>query len=91
MILSALREGYRQGARGPAQDDVVTRQAWGFDLGKIGVRIDIWQGGQDLNVPRHAGEYLRATLPATRSFFLPKAGHFSLLSHWNEMLTRLME
>lgn len=91
MILSALREGYRHGTRGPAQDDVITRQRWGFDLRKIGVRIDIWQGGQDLNVPRHAAEYLRATLPTTRSFFLPEAGHFSLLSHWNEMLTRLVE
>ena len=91
MILSALREGYRQGPRGPAQDDVITRQRWGFDLRKIGVRIDIWQGGQDLNVPRHAAEYLRATLPITRSSFLPQAGHFSLLQHCNEMLTRLVE
>ena len=91
MILSALREGYRQGARGPAQDDVLTRQRWGFDLRKIGVRIDLWQGGQDRNVPRHAAEYLRATLPITRSFFFSQEGHFSLLLHWNKVLTRLME
>ena len=91
MILSALREGYRQGTRGLAQDDVITRQGWGLGLRKIGVRVDIWQGGQDLNAARYAAEYLRATLPITRSFFLPQEGHFSLLSHWNEMLTRLVE
>jgi pimeloyl-ACP methyl ester carboxylesterase len=89
MILSALREGYRQGTRGSAQDDVITRQRWGFELRKIRVRIDIWQGGEDLNVPRHAGEYLRATLPTTRYFFLPEEGHFSLLNHWNELLRYL--
>jgi pimeloyl-ACP methyl ester carboxylesterase len=91
MILAALREGYRQGTRGPAQDDVITRQGWGFELREIRARIDIWQGRQDVNVPRHAGEYLRATLPTTRSFFLPEEGHFSLLKHWNEVLTSLLE
>jgi pimeloyl-ACP methyl ester carboxylesterase len=91
MILKALREGYRQGTRGPAQDDVIIRQGWGFELREIRVRVDIWQGGQDLNVPGHAGEYLRAMLPTTRSFFRPEEGHFSLLQHWNEMMTRLLE
>jgi pimeloyl-ACP methyl ester carboxylesterase len=91
MILRALREGYRQGTRGPAQDDVITRQGWRFDLREIRVRVDIWQGGQDLNVPRHAGEYLRATLPTTRYFFQPEEGHFSLLQHWNEIMKNLLE
>jgi pimeloyl-ACP methyl ester carboxylesterase len=91
MILSALREGYRQGARGPAQDDVVHEQGWGFDLRDIRVRTDVWQGGQDVNVPRHAGEHLRTLLPAARFFFLPEEGHFSILEHWNAMITSLLE
>ncbi len=91
MILSAIREGYRQGARGPAQDDAVHEQDWGFDLREIRVRTDIWQGGQDLNVPRHAGEHLQALLPAARFFFLPDEGHFSILTHWNAMITSLLE
>jgi len=91
MILSALREGYRQGARGPAQDDVVHEQDWGFDLRDIRVRTDVWQGGQDVNVPRHAGEHLRTLLPAARFFFLPEEGHFSILEHWNAMITSLLE
>jgi len=41
--------------------------------------------------PARALRLLKATLPITRSFFLPQAGHFSLLQHWNEMLTRLVE
>jgi hypothetical protein len=40
---------------------------------------DVWQGGQDVNVPRHAGEHLRTLLPAARFFFLPEEGHFSIL------------
>src|SRR6266567_3453755 len=91
MILRALREGYRQGTRGPTQDDIITRQRWGFELREIRARVDIWQGGQDLNVPRHAGEYLRATLPTTRYFFRPEEGHFSMSKHWNEMMTSLLE
>jgi pimeloyl-ACP methyl ester carboxylesterase len=91
MILTASREGTRQGARGPAQDDIIRQHRWGFELREIRVRTDIWQGGQDLNVPSHAGEYLRATLPTTRYFFLPEEGHFSILKHWNEMMTSLLD
>jgi pimeloyl-ACP methyl ester carboxylesterase len=91
MVLSAIREGYRQGARGPARDDVVHEQDWGFDLREIRVRTDIRQGGQDLNVPRHAGERLRTLLPAARFLFLQEEGHFSILAHWNAMITSLLE
>jgi pimeloyl-ACP methyl ester carboxylesterase len=91
MILSAIREGYRQGARGPARDDVVHEQDWGFDPREIRVRTDIWQGGQDVNVPKHAGEHQRTLLPGARFFFLPDEGHFSILAHWNAMLTGLLE
>jgi hypothetical protein len=41
----------------------------------IGQRIDAWQDGADMNVTRHAGEYVQDTLPTARTTSLPGEGH----------------
>jgi len=90
IVVGSIREGFRQGSRGVAQDDMLTNQNWGFDLRQVRPRIDIWHGDADVNVPVHAGEYLHDTLQNTRATFLPGQGHFLLLSHWEDVLTALV-
>lgn len=90
ILVGSLREGFRQGFRGVAQDDVLINQEWGFDLKRVKPRIDIWHGEADVNVPIHAGQYLRDALPNTRTFFLPGAGHFFVLARWEEILSELV-
>lgn len=90
IFVSALREGFRLGSRGVAQDDTLINQEWGFDLTYISPRIDIWHGQADVNVPIHAAHYLHAMLPQTRATFLPGEGHFFLFQRWEEILSALV-
>jgi len=91
IIVGSIREGFRQGSRGVAQDDTLTNRDWGFDLKRVQPRIDLWHGDADVNVPIHAAEYLRDTLSNARATFLPGQGHFLLLGHWEEVLAALVD
>ena len=90
-MVRSLREGFRQAARGVAQDDCLVNQDWGFALEEVKPRIDIWHGERDVNVPIHAGQYLKVILPNTRTHFLPGEGHFFLLTRWQEVLSALVD
>jgi pimeloyl-ACP methyl ester carboxylesterase len=89
-FVQSIREGFRQGSRGVAQDDVIIRRDWGFDLGSIRVPVDIWHGEADTNVPISGGRHLAAVLPRAQPFFLPGEGHFFVLSRWGEVLAALV-
>jgi pimeloyl-ACP methyl ester carboxylesterase len=90
IFVNAVREGFRPGSRGVAQDDILITQEWGFDLATIKPRIDIWHGEADVNVPIGAARYLQNTLPHTRATFLPGEGHFLLLKNWWRILSELI-
>ena len=91
ILARSIQEGFRHGSRGVAQDDILINQEWGFDLGEVRPRIEVWHGESDVNVPIHAGEYLRDMLPNVRATFLSGEGHFFLLKRWREVLTALMD
>jgi pimeloyl-ACP methyl ester carboxylesterase len=90
MWFNDVREGYRQGWHGVARDDIIIMQDWGFDIAKIKVRVDIWHGEQDRNVPVVSGEYLRDRIPNNRATFFPGEGHLFLLSHWGRVVQTLV-
>lgn len=90
IFVSAIREGFRLGSRGVAQDDILINQEWGFDLARVLPRIDIWHGEADVNVPIHAAKYMRDVLPNAQAFFLPGEGHFFVLTHWEAILSTLV-
>lgn len=90
MWFADVREGYRQGWQGIAQDDTIIMQDWGFDIADIRVRIDIWHGEQDRNVPIFSSEYMRDQIPNNRATFLPGEGHFFLLCHWGRVVQSLV-
>ena len=85
----SVREALRPGWRGAARDDVIENKDWGFDPAQISVRIDIWHGTEDVNVPCHAGRYLHDTIPHNRATFVPGEGHFLLMVRWGEILAAL--
>jgi pimeloyl-ACP methyl ester carboxylesterase len=86
-----LQEGYRQGWQGPAQDDIITNSPWGFRLEDITVRIDVWQGEVDANVPLNQGQYQHGRLPNSRLTVLPGQAHLYLLAQWRAVLAALVE
>lgn len=90
LFVRAVREGFRSGSKGVAQDDILINREWGFDLAEIKQRIDIWHGEADVNVPIGAARYLRDKLPHARATFLPGEGHFFLLKYWEKILSELV-
>jgi pimeloyl-ACP methyl ester carboxylesterase len=90
MLVENIKEGYRQGGEGPAQDDIIINSSWGFSLEDIQTRFDVWQGDVDKNVPVNLGEYQHEVLPNSRLRILPGQAHLYLLTHWREILERLV-
>jgi pimeloyl-ACP methyl ester carboxylesterase len=89
-FVASIREAFRGGWQGTARDDVLVNRDWGFALSAIGVRVDVWHGEADVNVPCHAGEYLHAHIPHSRIILLPGEGHFFLIKRWREILAALL-
>ncbi len=91
MLFEDIKEGYRQGWQGPAQDDIIINSPWGFEIDDIRVRIDIWQGELDKNVPLNQGQYLHEKIPNSRFNVLPGQGHLYLLARWRDVLKSLLK
>jgi len=91
MFVADIQEGYRQGWQGPAQDDIIINKPWGFRLEDITIRIDIWQGEVDQNVPLNQGLYQHERIPNSRLTVLPGQAHLYLLAQWREVLAALVE
>lgn len=72
-----VREAYRQGGRGHADDAALamTGHSWGFDLGAIEVPVYLWHGEADTLVSKAMAEHLAEALPRCEAHFVPDAGH----------------
>lgn len=91
-FIADIREGYKQGWEGPAQDDIVIiNQPWGFKLENIKPRIDIWQGKQDKNVPFNHGVFQNKVIPNSRLIVLENEAHLYLFKEWKNVLSKLIE
>lgn len=84
-----IKEGYRQGPAGPAQDDIVINSPWEFRLEGISVPVDIWQGEIDSNVPLIQGQVQNDRLPNSTLRVLPGTAHMFPLLMWQEILHAL--
>ncbi len=91
MLIPDIQEGYRQGWDGPSRDDILINTPWGFRVEEITVRIDIWQGEVDKNVPVNQGRYQHELIPNSRFTVLPGQAHLYILERWKEILSKLVE
>ena len=90
LMVAGIQEGYRQGWHGPAQDDILINSPWGFRLGEITIRVDIWQGELDKNVPLNQGQYQHEKIPNSRLTVIPGQAHLYLFDLWKEILANLV-
>ncbi len=88
-FLSCYLEAFRRGSWGVAQDLRLLTRPWGFDLGSITASTSIHHGDADTTVPvQHARLYAEA-IPGAQLRIYPGEGHFSILSHPQDVLAAL--
>lgn len=83
------REAFRQGIKGPLQDMIIYSSDWGFDLKDIDLKISLWHGELDKNVPVWLAKYVTNRLRNCKPTFLPEAGHFLLARMGEEILASI--
>lgn len=91
MLISDIKEGYKQGGKGPARDDIIINSPWKFDIRNIRTHFDIWQGDSDKNVPANQGMYQAEILPDNSFHLLSNKGHMFLLEEWRNVLSELIK
>jgi pimeloyl-ACP methyl ester carboxylesterase len=88
-FLTCYLEAFRRGSWGVAQDLRLLTRPWGFDLGSITAPTSIHHGDADTTVPvQHARLYAEA-IPGAELRIYPGEGHFSILSHPQDILAAL--
>ena len=76
-----------QGVGGWLDDDLAFTRPWGFDVAAISIPVQVWQGGQDLMVPRSHGEWLGRHVPGADVHFPDEDGHLTVgENHRGEVL-----
>lgn len=88
-LLEAFAEALRAGSRGLAHELALFGQAWGFALEAITVRVELWHGESDLQVPVWLGRATAERLPRCRARMIPGAGHYWIFDHQDELLDTL--
>lgn len=83
-------EASRQGVQGMIQEARLLTSPWGFPLEDIRIPVHLWYWEGDSIVPLQMGRYLHARIPSTVPHFLQGGGHFSLYSHWKDILASLV-
>ncbi len=90
-FIAVIREAFRRGEDGALTDLRLASRRWGFPLSEVPIVVNLWFGGQDVNVPPAAGRYLAAALPRSEARFYPEQGHASLLlNRYEEIITGLL-
>jgi hypothetical protein len=89
MLLADLREAFRQGADGLADDLLAFWRPWGFRLADVAPGARLWHGAHDTRAERDARHLARA-LPDARLTVWDDAGHYGVLRHWGEVLDGLV-
>jgi pimeloyl-ACP methyl ester carboxylesterase len=80
-LYDSFRTATKHGVDGWLDDDLAFVRPWGFDVGSIAVPVQLWQGGQDLMVPRAHGEWLAGRVPGVEVHIVPEDGHLTVVEH----------
>jgi pimeloyl-ACP methyl ester carboxylesterase len=72
-------EAYRHGSRGATWETVMAARPWGFRLEDIGMKVHLWHGELDTNVPPAMGRYQASAIPDCEATFYADEGHMSLV------------
>lgn len=89
-MMETKTEAFRQGIRGPALELKLYTSNWGFDLGEIKSKVNLFYGEEDMSVPIVMGKYYQKIIKNSVLKTYPKEGHLISVSHSEEILKVLM-
>lgn len=89
MAAARIDESAALGAAGPSYDFWLYTTPWNLDLGSITVRVDIYSGDHDHNVPVQHAVDQAAAIPTSTLTIWPASGHFAGIQRFGEILARL--
>jgi pimeloyl-ACP methyl ester carboxylesterase len=82
-------EALRHGTKGAALEGWLYTRPWGFRLEDIRMRVHLWQGGADVNVPIAMGREMAARIPDCDARFYEDEGHMLAITHMDEIIDAL--
>jgi pimeloyl-ACP methyl ester carboxylesterase len=91
LFLRDFQELFRNGALGPAYDAQTVYRPWGFDLGDIGIPVEVFQGSSDRFIPPKFSEYVAGRVKNARLTLFEGQGHFYHLAYGYRMLRTVAE
>lgn len=91
MLTADFAEAVRAGTQGVAWDLHILARPWGFHLHLISADVFLWHGESDTQAPMVMGKRLAGALPHCHATFFPREGHWAIHSHWQEILTALVQ
>ena len=89
-LLDGMSEMLRSGNRGAIWDAKVFTSPWQFQVEDIRMKVHLWYGEADRNVPLQMGEYYKRAIPECDATFYPGEGHFIMYSRAEEILKTLI-
>ena len=80
-----VKEAFRQGTRGPADDAIILYGEWGFELSDIEVKVDLFHGEDDKFAPYSYALYLDEKLPNSELHGYPGEGHLFVMDSLDQV------
>jgi pimeloyl-ACP methyl ester carboxylesterase len=92
VLMNSLKVTQNAGWDWVADDYSSYLKPWGFDPRDVKVPVVIWQGGQDINVPRQHGQWLAANIAGSTLHLIENESHIGLFVNYeNEAMQSAME
>ena len=88
-FLDGVSEMFRSGNYGATWDARAFTRPWEFRVEDIRMKVHLWYGEADKNVPLQMGEYYAYAIPECDFKFYPGEGHFIFYSRAEEILRTL--
>jgi pimeloyl-ACP methyl ester carboxylesterase len=90
-LSAGLREAFRQGGQGVADELLLLMRPWTVRLQEIQVPVRLWHGEADDMVPVAMGRYFAQAIPDCHAEFLPASGHYLVFDRIGTFLEAMVE